>query len=77
MKMLAKEKPLSLVFWLPRPFQCPFVALAVHLTGVEPFHRLTLSQVGLIVGKGKFNLTNSISFLYFTRKGILSQKIVF
>ena len=28
------------------------VALIVHLTGVETFHRLTPSQIGLIIGKG-------------------------
>lgn len=31
------------------------VALVVHFTGVEPFHRLSLSQLGLIVGKGESN----------------------
>jgi solute carrier family 35 protein F5 len=28
------------------------VALILHFTGVEPFHRLTAQQYGLIVGKG-------------------------
>jgi len=45
------------------------VALVVHFTGVEPFHRLTLSQVGLIVGKGESNFSDlcfSPSFWYLT-----------
>lgn len=41
------------------------VALVVHFTGVETFHRLTLSQVGLIVGKGESNFNEFYSFTGF------------
>lgn len=41
------------------------VALVVHFTGVEPLHRLTLSQVGLIVGKGQSRLHELLFFIVF------------
>lgn len=44
------------------------VALVVHFTGVEPFHRLTLSQVGLIVGKG---LLDNVLSDYLWAKAVL------
>ena len=37
------------------------VALILHFTGVEPIHRLTALQYGLIIGKG---LTHLLSFSY-------------
>ncbi|KAG0588587.1 hypothetical protein KC19_2G254500 [Ceratodon purpureus] len=44
------------------------VALIVHFTGLETFHRLTLSQVGLIVGKG---LLDNVLSDYLWAKAVL------
>ncbi|KAL2642494.1 hypothetical protein R1flu_010081 [Riccia fluitans] len=44
------------------------VALILHFSGVEPFHRLTITQVGLIVGKG---LLDNVLSDYLWAKAVL------
>ncbi|KAL3695817.1 hypothetical protein R1sor_009893 [Riccia sorocarpa] len=44
------------------------IALILHFSGVEPFHRLTLTQVGLIVGKG---LLDNVLSDYLWAKAVL------
>ena len=44
------------------------VALLLHFTGVEPFHRLTPAQVGLVIGKG---LLDNVLSDYLWAKAVL------
>jgi len=50
----------ALIFLLP--------ALILHFTNIEPFHRLTLTQFGLIIGKG---LLDNVFSDYLWAKAIL------